>query len=572
LQHFRYYLRLKIRSIIFNTNQPLQHNMMKKSFTLFLLIIAAAFLAFSSQPILKANDPHLKIFENGRLSSSGWVAWAPAGLDVYKTSAQLVTFASDIDTITFSGKTNESTNFVVLLNGKDSAFTQIKWVSPNPLEDVPQEITKVAPSGKLSRAQAKFDIDALIYTISQVHPNMFSVCNQGAYLQAVSDVKASLPDSLTNVELYNRVAPLVTLIGDGHTTMNFPYDIFSDNNARSTLKRMPLILDVDSNDSTFTVTSCIDNIIPIGAKVLSVNGNSYKDIAANMMRYASGERYFFKLIRLHDINIALFQSLYKADKYNVTYEYKGQTRQTTLLPMTVAESESRMSGEKSKNSAKPYYSLRIIKGKKIAVMDFRSFSNPQKMKSFADSMFSVLKKNKINDLIIDIRHNGGGISEVGDVLFQYISPVPFQQFGSAIMRITPTTQKLLGSTRSTPNWYYQSSDNTSLIPLQSNPLRFTGKVYLLISHNTFSSAGSFSWAFKQFKMGTIIGEESGGMNVCFGDRLEYTLPVSHLTCGISYKRFWQYDADETDIHGTIPDFQVPEKDALDYAIKLIGNK
>ena len=84
-------------------------------------------------------------------------------------------------------------------------------------------------------------------------------------------------------------------------------------------------------------------------------------------------------------------------------------------------------------------------------------------------------------------------------------------------------------------------------------------VYLLISHHTFSSAGSFAWAFKEFGMGTVIGEESGGMNVSFGDIIYYKLPVSGLSCTISFKRFWQYGADEKEIHGTLPDYAVPQK-------------
>ena len=73
-------------------------------------------------------------------------------------------------------------------------------------------------------------------------------------------------------------------------------------------------------------------------------------------------------------------------------------------------------------------------------------------------------------------------------------------------------------------------------------------------------------------MGTVIGEETGGMSVSFGDVLLYRLPVSRLACTISWKRFWLYGADENDIHGTLPDYAVPQEKALGKAFELIADE
>ncbi len=73
-------------------------------------------------------------------------------------------------------------------------------------------------------------------------------------------------------------------------------------------------------------------------------------------------------------------------------------------------------------------------------------------------------------------------------------------------------------------------------------------------------------------MGQVVGEETGGMNVCYGDILYYRLPVSRMICSISYKRFWQMHADESDIHGTVPDVVVPAADALDKTLQIIKKK
>ena len=120
--------------------------------------------------------------------------------------------------------------------------------------------------------------------------------------------------------------------------------------------------------------------------------------------------------------------------------------------------------------------------------------------------------------------------------------------------------------------FHNSGDNNMIKPLSSTEGRFNGNVYLLVSHRTFSSASSFSWAFRQFDMGTVIGEESGGMNVSFGDNIYYRMPVSGLSCTISFKRFWLYGADERSIHGTLPDVAVPAGKALEKALDIIKKK
>lgn len=108
-----------------------------------------------------------------------------------------------------------------------------------------------------------------------------------------------------------------------------------------------------------------------------------------------------------------------------------------------------------------------------------------------------------------------------------------------------------------------------LIRLRKNNLRYHGNVFLLISHTTFSSAASFSWAFKYFEMGTVIGEECGGMAVCFGDIIRQRLPYSKLNYGVSYKKFNLYGATDENNHGTIPDYEVQSENALDFTIEFI---
>jgi len=446
----------------------------------------------------------------------------------------------------------------------------IQWESANPLEEPSQDLLKRSTNGMLSKKQAQFDIDALIYTLGEVHPDMFSVCGQSDFFQSVAVVKQQIPDSVTPVELFKWAAPLVTKLGDGHTMLQFPYnDYFTP-----TTLRFPLFVQVTA-DYTLHVKSCIDNAIPQDAEVLSINGKSSRELIESMMDYASGERDFFRIERIDAEFPALFEMLYSSDKYDIVYRLKDSKKrvEVTLQATKWNELKHRMP-QSPKQAPGQAYSFKLSANNQAAIMDFRSFNNPEKMKIFADSMFRTLREKNIKNLIIDLRYNGGGNSVVGDVLFRYISPKPFQQMGKTLIRITPTTARLIGENSTAPGWYFYNAEasNELIPPLTKEEGHYEGNVYLLISHHTFSSAGSFAWAFKHFGMGTVIGEESGGMNVCFGDILRYKLPISGLYCTISFKRFWQYGASEKNIHGTLPDYETPQAKALNVAFELIKSK
>ena len=517
--------------------------------------------------VLKTDGKVLRITVDGKEQQIPWVINPSLRPDVFETSGEEVVFRSKIDTIRFNVAKEGCYDFVVVTHQGDSAMTRIKWVSANPLEEPSRDMLKRSAGGLLSKKQAQFDIDALVYTLSEVHPDMFSVCRQSEWFKSVNRVKQQLPDSVTTVELFKYAAPLVTKLGDGHTMLRFP---FNDYFTSSTI-RLPLFVNVKS-DYTLRVRGCIDNLIPQDAEVLSINGKESRELIESMMDYASGERDFFRIERINSDISALFEMMYAADKYDVVYRMKDSKKklEVTLHPTTWAELLPRMP-KKKEQARVPDYSFKVDEKKKVAVMDFRSFNNPQRMKMFADSMFVTLREKGIKNLIIDLRNNGGGNSMVGDVLFRYISPKPFKQMGKALVRVTPTTIRLTGRTQMVPGWsFYNDESKGNLIPpLTKEEGHYEGSVYLLISHHTFSSAGSFAWAFKEFGMGTVIGEESGGMNVSFGDIIYYKLPVSGLSCTISFKRFWQYGADEKEIHGTLPDYAVPQEDALAKAFQLI---
>lgn len=538
---------------------------MKKLVYAGMFLLSLASICVAQRPVMKSGNDKVALVLDGR-QADYWIVSPQIDPDVLETPAREVVFVSDIDTMVLTLDEWETADFDILITGGDRSHVQVRRLAANPFENPDPRLLGIAPSGKLSREQARFDIDALVYTLSQVHPDIFSVCSQAELFTAVNEAKASLPDSVTRLELYRRAAPIVAMIGDGHTNLVYPYnDVFTKEH-----RRLPLSARVRS-DKSIVCDRCIDSIIPREAKILSINGIETCKMLDAMMPFEAGEREHFKLSRINGDFEALRQMLYPADTFDIAYLPEGAKKPMTarLHAATFDEIVKRMPAKKSETPRQPY-SFSIDRENNVAVMDFRHFENIEGMKVFADSMFRTLRNEGIDNLIIDVRRNGGGNSRVGDILLRYISPIPFTQMDRSLIRITPTTQRLRGNNDIPAQFtFYDIDEGHYLKPLTKEEGHYDGNVYLLTSNKTFSSAGSFSWAFKETGAGTVIGEETGGMNVCFGDILGYNLPVSGLYCTISYKRFWQFRADENDIHGTLPDIAVPADKAMDEVMKLV---
>lgn len=100
---------------------------------LFSIFIGQTTFAQKKMQIIKANSTSVDIKDDNQLRKNAWRIVPEEKLDVYTTSAKKVTFYTDIDSISFKVDPKKQYDFIILLNGKDSARTQIKY-EPSRLE------------------------------------------------------------------------------------------------------------------------------------------------------------------------------------------------------------------------------------------------------------------------------------------------------------------------------------------------------------------------------------------------------------------------------------------------------
>ena len=423
--------------------------------------------------------------------------------------------------------------------------------------------------------QLRNDIDTLVSNIEEIHINPYYKYPKDKFYADIKILKESITQPMSALDFYCFISPVIAKLEDGHTSIQQPIDIIQ----QSKQSIFPYKVELSEEKPYIIVLrpyKTISSELPRLAEIIDINGIDSKIIIDKFKQMSSGESEKFRLKRFEEsFGLLLFEILKTKSPYKVSYITKEskEINSVTIQGLTIDSLINRM---KSENQLiEKDYSLKIDKDLNTATIDFKSFNNISKFKEFIDSTFVIIKKENIDNLIIDIRQNGGGNSRIGDEFLRYICNEKFIQFASTKMKYSRLQKDYYSKNKYISLFgkngvVKEYKESNSLKPIKLKK-RFVGKTYLLTSSYTFSSASSFAAAFKNYNIGTIVGEETGGWLISYGDNIYEVLPNTRLSFTVSHKQFYLIGAQEGDYHGVIPDISVPADKAIDYTLEMIKN-
>ena len=106
-----------------------------KTLLIIAILLSQTLFAQVKLPIIKATSKSVDVRDGNTFRKNAWNISPEIKPDIYTTPFKHVnvTFYTDIDSISFLVETDKKYDFMVLLNGKDTAYTQIKY-EPSYLE------------------------------------------------------------------------------------------------------------------------------------------------------------------------------------------------------------------------------------------------------------------------------------------------------------------------------------------------------------------------------------------------------------------------------------------------------
>ena len=366
--------------------------------------------------------------------------------------------------------------------------------------------------------------------------------------------------------------------------------------------------------------------IPLGAELVSINNISIHEIISNINKYyttdgvnKTGKRigiraHFARYFRLH---------YGLQDKFHVQYRKHGDKliQDITINSVSSANYYKRFVKNHSMPLDKIFYQDleddKIYNFKTIdsltGILTVNSFSlggensdRHKKYVSFLDSVFNVVKKSKLKNVIVDVRLNGGGQDPNDLVTYSYLTQRNFQENKKAWITFNKIPLIKYYNTKA-PRFlrplfvggynkefkeifsiekdgnFYQGENSDDHRVRKPNENAFTGQIYLLVSP-AIASAGSLFAAMVCGNDNTItIGEETmGGYYGHNGHSpLEYKLPNSKIEIQFSVVNLEQDVPEKSNQYynrGIIPDYNVSqtfedfidnEDTQLNFTLKLI---
>jgi hypothetical protein len=380
--------------------------------------------------------------------------------------------------------------------------------------------------------QVTADFNQLVRYLEEHNPMLFSI--EKDIRDVVEVQRGLLFDGMNQVELIRVLAPIVSAYQCGHTFVGFSrdsYEYFEQN-----IPVFPLF--VRLFEHKLYVTGNYESYgIPLGSEIISMNGEPMDSILETYLSAISsdGTNLTFKYAIINMIFSDLyFQFISDSTTFLIEYIEPGSTN--ILTKTLIGVTKEVLYSQIIREDQIPYQAEYTEQHALMTLSTFQPFS-PYSRTSYSTfflEFFTEVEQRGIQNVIIDIRDNGGGDPMVSSDLFSYIADYSQPYFD-----------------RSSPDFYPTLKRN---IPLKEP--HFTGNLYVLINGMSFSTSGHFAALVKFQNIATFIGEESGGSYTCSDNSSQTSLSNTRLFLGSS-NSIWTVDVDGLELgRGIIPDYQV----------------
>ena len=377
---------------------------------------------------------------------------------------------------------------------------------------------------EISKEQAIKDLKYVFDTVSANHPALLTDGNaENEFNSSYVKLRRELMDkeSVTVNELWEKSAELVCTLDDAHTIVTVSGTEYVNGGSKiSTAYRSGTLLSIDG-----------------------ISADSMKEHFKKVFPYEPQVSFYADYMLGEALQYGSWLTLLGADVSDGIDVVFSGNNETKHFDMT---------DEPPERKQLELCSYKIDKENSLGIFTLNRCEMSQEYTDRLSEFFGAVRDNNIGNIAVDLRSNGGGTTEVINEFLRYINISDYKLFGGTDIRIGG---KLISyRDEITPN---KPVDNA-----------FDGRVYVLTSQYTFSSAMDFATVIQDNGIGKVIGEIPGNMPTAYGDKRGFQLPESKLVLSVSYKKFYRVDINKSE-EPLIPDCTVNADEALEKLVEYI---
>jgi hypothetical protein len=411
--------------------------------------------------------------------------------------------------------------------------------------------------------QYKTDLDQLGKTLTTVHPNALKFISKETFWKSIEAKKALITPHTTYGEFAWHCNEIIANVHCSHTTMG---SFYPENGMLPLALRFPLQTRWVNNQ--LFVIDPLNNADKVKVKdeILIINGIVVATIVSDIYKHIPAQGYV-ETTKKHYFNWWSTGLIPYQLRFPETYTIITKAGKEPIV-LNKATTFKDPYDDSSIQRCKDNLCFEVLADDPqtailtIASFNYYPWNNLSVFKAFMDKTFVEIQQKGIQNLIIDLRFNGGGSQQSSIHLLRYLMTKPFLYYSRS--EFEGKTEKI---------------DGEEIVAPFEN--RFKGKCYFMIDGNGQSTTGHFMSLVKVFKLGTIVGEELGSNQFC---------SAGQKICRLSNTKLEYYVANNThestatslpDEVGILPDHHVTQSieeyfgkvDAVKmFTIKLIKAK
>ncbi|GAB3952899.1 hypothetical protein GCM10028805_35640 [Spirosoma harenae] len=453
----------------------------------------------------------------------------------------------------------------------------------------------------LTPEQTRADLNYLKRKLDLLHPGMGYYTPESRMEQLYDSLYNRLTAPMNYLGFYHHVSPLVSAIKDGHTNLNHRKNYIGKNT-----RYLPFYIRLVDSSYFISHNVSSDTTLQRGTELLTINGRIIADLHHELMNAdhsgsdgdnLTGRRYW-SLVQFADYYAAWFGS---PDSVRITYKLANDTtvRQSRIACLSLNDFRTTIQRRYGVDiDRRPNLSVKMVDTlTHTAVLRVSTFMGFKKKDPFQwvfnrrlKKAFKEIKDQNVQNLVVDMQGNGGGIVLNSARLLRYWMPKSFRMMEQEEMKKAARAELI-------NRWNPISALNFSL-QYKSDPIGFAsrssqrryrprrkdffdGNLYFLVNGASFSATTTVMAKTLDAGLGTFVGEASG--SAYWGDFAGHfktiTLPNSRLQVRIPLKKMTHaVTADRANGFTIEPDYTVTRNHddlmgnrdyMLDYALRLI---
>jgi hypothetical protein len=387
------------------------------------------------------------------------------------------------------------------------------------------------PEKKFTPEQLKSDFKLLRDALEEGHGGLYYYTPKEELDRQFDNVLKKIDQPMNEIEYCRLLSPLIANINDGHTgiTPSLSY--------RSYLEKEPILIPFNLrfiDNKTYIFRNYSDyKDLPLGGEVSSINDHPVSEILEQMLTVIPSDGHietskYKKLestVRFGETYNLLFGG---TTSYSIVYRQPDNNELETIEVDGITQTElNRIFEERYPDAAKNLPPIELEYRGDTAILTIRTFGDGPYQRDkisyplFLRKSFKEFKEKNIQNLVIDLRNNGGGSDLYGKLPVAYLIDKPFKYYEH--LRVKKNEFSFLTYTNVPPeerklpeNRFKKNDSGTFDVQFHPNlgiqkPLEptFKGKVYVLINGASFSASGECTSVLHFHKKAVFVGEECG---------------------------------------------------------------